>query len=196
MEVFWFIPTHGDGRYLGSSEGARAVDAAYMRQIAQAVDRLGYSGVLLPTGKLLRGRVGSGLLAHPGNGEAQVSRRAPAGLQSPTVAAGMAATFDRISHGRLLINVVTGGDPTENKGDGIFLPHDDRYAVTREFLAVFRDLLAGKVVNFHGEHIRIEDGRLTFPALQKPYPPLYFRRIFGYRNGDCRGDGGQISDMG
>jgi alkanesulfonate monooxygenase len=86
----------------------------------------------------------------------------------------MTATLDRISNGRLLINVVTGGDPVENKGDGIFLSHDDRYAVTREFLAVYSDLLAGKTVNFDGRHIRIEDGRLLFQPLQSPRPPLYF----------------------
>src|SRR5271155_1523579 len=49
--VLWFIPTHGDGRYLGTGFGGRAVDFAYLRQIAQAADALGYFGVLLPTGK-------------------------------------------------------------------------------------------------------------------------------------------------
>ncbi len=48
--LFWFIPTHGDGRYLGSTEAGRATSHAYMRQIAQAADDLGYAGVLLPTG--------------------------------------------------------------------------------------------------------------------------------------------------
>jgi len=86
----------------------------------------------------------------------------------------MAATLDRLSQGRLLINVVTGGDPVENKGDGIFLSHSERYAVTREFLLVFNDLLAGKVVNFRGNHITIEDGRLLFPPVQQPHPALYF----------------------
>ena len=52
------------------------------------------------------------------------------------VAARMTATLDRMSNGRLLVNVVTGGDPVENKGDGIFLGHDERYEVTREFLNV------------------------------------------------------------
>jgi alkanesulfonate monooxygenase len=33
----------------------------------------------------------------------------------------MTATLDQISDGRLLINVVTGGDPVENRGDGIHL---------------------------------------------------------------------------
>src|SRR5207245_11544806 len=83
-------------------------------------------------------------------------------LQSPSVAARMTATLDRVSNGRLLINVVTGGDPVENKGDGIFLAHDERYAMTREFLQIYSDLLAGKTVNFEGGHIRVEDGRLLF----------------------------------
>ena len=38
MNIFWFIPTHGDSRYLGTSEGARAVDADYVRQVATAAD--------------------------------------------------------------------------------------------------------------------------------------------------------------
>ena len=44
MNIFWFIPTHGDSRYLGTSKGARQVDHAYMKQIAVAVDNLGYDG--------------------------------------------------------------------------------------------------------------------------------------------------------
>src|SRR5690606_39327111 len=51
MEIFWFIPTHGDGRYLGTTLGGRETNLAYLRQIAQAADQLGYAGVLLPTGK-------------------------------------------------------------------------------------------------------------------------------------------------
>ena len=50
-DILWFLPTHGDGRYLGTSHGARQVDLAYLRQIAQAADDLGYYGVLLPTGR-------------------------------------------------------------------------------------------------------------------------------------------------
>jgi alkanesulfonate monooxygenase len=96
------------------------------------------------------------------------------GLQSPGVAARMTASLDRLSNGRLLINVVTGGDPVENAGDGVFLDHDARYAVTREFLDVYRDLLAGNTVNFEGRHIRIKDGRLLFAPVQSPRPPLYF----------------------
>ena len=172
--VLWFLPTHGDGRYLGASIGGRNVDLHYLRQIAQAADDLGYYGVLLPTGRSCEDSwvVASALAPLTDSLRFLVAVRP--GLQSPTVAARMTATHDRISGGRLLINVVTGGDPVENKGDGIFLSHDERYEVTREFLAVYRDLLAGGVVNRRGKHISIEDGRLLFPPLQQPHPPLYF----------------------
>ena len=51
LNIFWFLPTHGDGHYLGTSQGARAVDHGYLQQIAQAADRLGFGGVLIPTGR-------------------------------------------------------------------------------------------------------------------------------------------------
>jgi alkanesulfonate monooxygenase len=172
--VLWFLPTHGDGRYLGTSIGGREVDLPYLRQIAQAADDLGYYGVLLPTGRSCEDSwvVASALAPLTERLRFLVAVRP--GLLSPTLAARMTATLDRISGGRLLINVVTGGDPVENTGDGIFLSHDERYEVTREFLAVYRELLAGNSVNRRGKHIRIEDGRLLFPPLQRPHPPLYF----------------------
>lgn len=51
LNMFWFLPTHGDGRYLGTEEGARPVDYGYLQQIAQTADRLGFTGVLIPTGR-------------------------------------------------------------------------------------------------------------------------------------------------
>jgi alkanesulfonate monooxygenase len=96
------------------------------------------------------------------------------GLISPAVAARMAATFDRLSGGRLLINVVTGGDPVELAGDGLHLSHDRRYELTDEFLTVWRSLASGEQTNFQGEYLDIRDGKLLFPPVQKPHPPLWF----------------------
>lgn len=41
INVFWFLPTHGDGHYLGSSEGARAVDYSYLQQLPKRLTGLG-----------------------------------------------------------------------------------------------------------------------------------------------------------
>lgn len=174
MEIFWFIPTHGDGRYLGTREGARAVTYSYCKQIAQAADELGYSGVLLPTGKSCEDAwiVASTLIPVTDKLKFLVAMRP--GLISPTLAARMSATLDRFSKGRLLINVVAGGDPVELAGDGLFLSHDERYELTGEFLDIWRKELEGEEVNFEGEHLRIEGGKALYPSIQKPYPPLYF----------------------
>ncbi len=174
MHLFWFIPTSGDGRYLSSNNGARANEIGYLRQIAQAADTLGYEGVLLPTGRFCEDAwiVAASLLPVTQRLKFLVAIRP--GLSSPALAARMAATFDRISGGRLLINVVTGGDPVELAGDGIHLGHDERYALTDEFLEVWRQLLSGEKVNFAGRHLDIQDGFNAFPPVQQPYPPLYF----------------------
>lgn len=172
--VLWFLPTHGDGRYLGTSLGGRQVDFSYLRQVAQAADDLGYYGVLLPTGRSCEDSWIVASAVAPFTKRLRYLVAVRPGLQSPSVAARMTATLDRITGGRLLINVVTGGDPVENKGDGIFLSHDKRYDVTREFLDVYAALLEGKTVDYKGEHIAIEDGRLLFQPVQKPRPQLYF----------------------
>lgn len=174
IKVLWFLPTHGDSRYLGTSEGGRAVDLPYLRQVAQAADALGYYGVLLPTGRSCEDSWVVASALAPLTKQLRFLVAVRPGLQSPTLAARMTATLDRISEGRLLINVVTGGDPVENKGDGIFLSHDERYEVTREFLDIYKAVLRGDSVDFTGKHFKIGDGRLLFPPHQTPHPPLYF----------------------
>jgi alkanesulfonate monooxygenase len=174
INVLWFLPTHGDSHYLGTAIGGRSVDLPYLKQVAQATDTLGYYGVLLPTGRSCEDSwvVASALAPLTERLRFLVAVRP--GLQSPTLAARMTATLDRISGGRLLINVVTGGDPVENKGDGIFASHAERYEITEEFLAVYTAVLRGETVAHEGKHFRIEDGRLLFPPAQAPHPPLYF----------------------
>jgi alkanesulfonate monooxygenase len=174
MKLFWFIPTQGDGRYLGTTHLMRQTDHDYLKQIAQAVDQLGYEGVLLPTGNSCEDAwvVASTLVPVTKRLKFLVAVR-PA-VMSPTLSARMAATFDRFSNSRLLINVVTGGDPEEAKGDGIFLSHDERYEVTDEFLTVWRSAISGRPTTFKGKHIHVEGAKVVYPPLQSPHPPLYF----------------------
>jgi alkanesulfonate monooxygenase len=174
MNVFWFIPTHGDSRYLGVTTGGRAVTLPYLKQVAQAVDELGFTGALLPTGRSCEDSwvVASSLISVTSRMKFLVAVRP--GLSSPSQAARMAATFDRLSNGRLLINVVTGGDPVELAGDGLHLNHTERYELTDEFLTIWRDLLEKGEANFSGDYLTIDNGKLLYPPVQQPYPPLYF----------------------
>jgi alkanesulfonate monooxygenase len=174
MEIFWFIPTNGDFRQFNNSEGSRPATYNYCKQIAQAVDDLGYTGVLLPTGKTCEEGfiVASTLIPLTEKLKYLVAVRP--GLMSPSFAARMSATLDRFSNGRLLINVVAGGDPVEMAGEGVFLDHDERYELTEEFLTIWRQLFTEQEVTLEGEYLRIEGGQLPYSTVQKPYPPLYF----------------------
>jgi alkanesulfonate monooxygenase len=174
ISALWFLPTFGDGRYLGSPESARAGDFPYLKQIALAADSLGFEGVLIPTGRSCED---SWLLASalaPLTERLRFLVAVRPGVLSPTQAARMTATLDRLSNGRVLINVVSGGDPQENRGDGLFWSHAERYRAAEEFLNVYTRILAGESVTFSGEYIRVEDARVSFPPVQRPRPPLYF----------------------
>lgn len=174
LDIHWFIPTHGDGRYLGTAVGGRALTADYLRQLAGAIDQLGYAGALLPTGKSCEDAwiTAASLIAVTKRMKFLVAIRP--GISSPGMAARMAATFDRLSGGRLLVNVVTGGDPTELAGDGLHLNKQERYELTDEFLTVWRRVMQQERVDFEGQHLTVTGAKLLFPPVQDPYPPLYF----------------------
>ena len=173
LDLFWFLPTGGDGRYLGSTVGQRTIDHRYLRAIAGAADSLGYGGVLIPTGRGCEDAwtVGASLLSQTERLRFLVAVRP--GMTLPAEAARQAATFDRMSEGRLLVNVVSGGTPVDLAGDGLRLGHDERYAQTTEFLQIFRGLLSGETVDFEGKYLFAKGGKLLFPPVQRPYPPLY-----------------------
>jgi alkanesulfonate monooxygenase len=174
MQLFWFFPTLGDGRYLGTSKGARPVTLSYLQQIAGAIDELGFSGALLPTGRGCEDAWVTASALIPSTKRLKFLVAVRPGLSSPALAARMAATFDRFSEGRLLINVVTGGDTSELAADGVHLSHDGRYELTDEFLEVWRRLSRGERVDFRGNHLHIEGGQLAVLPVQRPHPPLYF----------------------
>ena len=178
MKLFWFIPTHGDSRYLGTSKGARAASFDYFKQVAVAADTLGFEGVLLPTGRSCEDSwvVASSLIDATRRLKFLVALRP--GLVQPSQSARMAATFDRLSGGRLLVNLVTGGDPEELEGDGLFLSHQERYQASREFLTIWRELLThshdSTPYDFEGRHLSVKGGKVLYPPLQRPYPPVFF----------------------
>jgi alkanesulfonate monooxygenase len=173
LKVFWFIPTHGDGRFLATAAGGRPATFEYYSQVARAADNLGYEGVLLPTGRGCEDAwvTAAGLAALTQRLKFLVAIRP--GLVSPTLAYRMATTFDRQTRGRILLNVVTGGDTEEMYGDGLFLSHDERYEQTDEYLSIWRALDRGETVDHAGKYYRLQGARDLFRSFQ-PHIPLYF----------------------
>jgi alkanesulfonate monooxygenase len=179
MPVHWFLPTAGDSHGITSGgQAASTVDTerppelGYLALVARAAERLGFAGVLTPTGTFCEDAwlTTAALIAETSTLKFLVAFRP--GFLSPTLAAQMAATYQRISGGRLMLNIVTGGEPAEQRRFGDFLDHDQRYARTAEFVEVLRGAWSGTPFDYAGAHYRVEGA--TVRAVPDPVPPLFF----------------------
>jgi len=155
LNLFWFIPTSGDGRYLGTELGHRPADPRYLRELAVAADRLGFGGVLLPTGKNCEDSWVTAAGIAPLTERLRFLVAIRPGNASPSFYARQAAALDRLSNSRLLLNLVAGGSAAELAGDGIFLDHDTRYAQADEFLTIWRKLMSGETVDHDGRFLKL-----------------------------------------
>ncbi|MFY4749567.1 FMNH2-dependent alkanesulfonate monooxygenase [Aliarcobacter butzleri] len=178
LNIFWFIPTFGDNRYLGSKEQSRVSDFDYVKQVAIAVDTLGYDGVLIPTGRSCEDPfvVASSLIGVTQKLKFLVALRP--GLLQPALAARIASTLDRFSNGRVAFNLVAGGDKDELEGDGLFQDSDERYETASEFVDLWKEILEAsyekKLVNFDGKYYKTKNAKLLYPPVQRPHPALFF----------------------
>ncbi|WP_213452054.1 LLM class flavin-dependent oxidoreductase [Rhizomonospora bruguierae] len=181
LTFHWFLPTYGDSRDIvdgghgvpvGSAGGSRPPTVAYLGQIARTAEQLGFVGALTPTGAWCEDAWLTTAMLTGVTERLKFLVAFRPGLLSPTLAAQMAATFQRQSQGRLLLNVVTGGEGAEQRAYGDLLDKDARYARTDEFLRVVRALWRGETVTFTGAHLRVEQARLH--QVPDPVPPVYF----------------------
>lgn len=174
LDFLWFVPSGGDSRYLASPLGERPPTPDYLRQVAVAADKLGYYGVLMPTGAMCADAWITAASIASVTERLRLLVALRPGLTAPAEAVRQAAALDRLSNGRALLNVVTGGSPVTLAQDGIFLGHTERYEQTAEFLDIWRKLARGETVTQHGKYLSIEDGRLLFPFVQEPHAPVWF----------------------
>ena len=86
------------------------------------------------------------------------------GLFSPTMFVQQINTLSALIQGRILLNIVAGYSPEEQRAYGDFLSHDERYERTEEFLAVCRALWESRgEVNYSGKYYRVEKASLKTP---------------------------------
>ncbi|MEO8458650.1 MAG: LLM class flavin-dependent oxidoreductase [Chloroflexota bacterium] len=186
IDVHWFLPTSGDGRSVTDFfpdpsqhfvSRPRPADFDYMRQIAQAADKLGFVGVLTPTGVTCEDAWLMCAAVAPFTEHLRYLVAFRPGFVLPTLAAQMAATLQRISNGRTLINIVTGGDSADQRSYGDYLDHDSRYDRTAEFIDVFRRCFSPERFDYNGAHYQVERGGLRTPVGRDGLPdapPVYF----------------------
>ncbi|CAL9644994.1 LLM class flavin-dependent oxidoreductase [Streptomyces sp. Tu 3180] len=181
LTFHWFLPTNGDSRHVvggghgtpaSPSGGDRPPTVAYLSQIARAAEHLGFVGALTPTGAWCEDAWLTTAMVSQASERLKFLVAFRPGLVSPTLAAQMASTFQRQTGGRLLLNVVTGGESHEQRAYGDFLDKDARYRRTGEFLRVVRELWQGRTVTLDGEHLSVREAALA--RVPDPVPEVYF----------------------
>jgi FMNH2-dependent dimethyl sulfone monooxygenase len=92
----------------------------------------------------------------------------------PALLAKQAANIDRISRGRLSLNVVSSWWASEARMYGVpFDQHDERYARTSEWLDVVSGLWREPVFSFEGKYYRVDQTVLEPKPARSPRPTLY-----------------------
>ncbi|MEU8665412.1 LLM class flavin-dependent oxidoreductase [Streptomyces anulatus] len=186
----WFLPTGSDGRTLTTgmrgthgpghetnaaaptADRHRSPDLRYLTQIALAAEHTGFDSILTPAGTFNEDPwITCAALAQATERLKFLVALRPDSI-SPVLAAQMAATFQRQSGGRLLLNVVTGGDPAEQARFGDHLDKAARYARTDEWLTVLRGTWAAEPFDHAGPHYDVT-GATVFSPPTLP-PGVYF----------------------
>src|SRR6204780_4834672 len=177
LRFHWFLPTNGDGRDIvggghgvatGTADSNRPASIAYLGKIARSAEQLGFEGALTPTGAWCEDAwLVTAMLTEVTERLKFLVAFRP-GQISPTLSAQMASTFQRQSKGRLLLNVVTGGETAEQRAYGDFLDKEQRHERPGEFLDIVPRLWQGETVTRQGRHLHVEGAKLPGPP---PPPP-------------------------
>jgi len=187
IKLHWYLPTHGDGRTLllaGDSSqtdllthsqparpGHRPPTLAYLGQVARAAEQAGFDAALTPTGTWCDDAwITCAALSQMTERLRFLVAFRPGSIH-PTLAAQQVATFQRHTGGRLLLNVVTGGNDVEQRRFGDDLDKDGRYVRTDEFLTILRGAWSGEPFSFRGSHLWA-DGATALAVEQQP--DIYF----------------------
>ncbi len=175
LKLHWFLPTGGDSRdVLPSTDkpGQRQPDLAYLAQVAQAADQHGFEAMLTPCGTGCEDAWITTATLVPLTRRIKFLVAFRPGILSPTLAAQMASTYQRMSGGRMLVNVVTGAEPRELHRFGDFADKASRYRRTGEFLTIMRHAWTGEPIDYDGEHYTVTGA--TTRAVPDPVPEIYF----------------------
>ena len=196
VDIYWRLPSHGDpsttrnaslvrGDWTPTTEGSVApglrhgeVDAFsyvdHLADIARAAESAGFVGGLIPSFPMTDDPwiISSALAEETKTFRFMIAFQP--GFANPVHVAHMSSSLQRLSHGRLVFNIITGGGGPEQAWWGDLVAHDDRYTRTKEFLDVLHGVWHGDGFEHRGRFYDITDGGLARPLRGEPFPEIYF----------------------
>ena len=146
----------------------------YLLEVAKAAEISGFDGALIPSFPDSEDPwvIASSIARHTKTLRFMIAYQ-PCWL-NPLYAAKASASLQRLSGGRLLFNIITGGGGPQQLWWGDRIAHDDRYTRTTEFLDVLKGVWNGGPFSYQGKFFQIEEAGLPEPLAGQVFPELYF----------------------
>ncbi|MDK4252129.1 LLM class flavin-dependent oxidoreductase [Corynebacterium propinquum] len=169
ITLHWYLPTYGDSRQIiagghggGIYHGEREPTLDYLTQIALAAEANGFESLLTPTGQWCADSwvTDAALLARTSRIKFLIAFRP--GLVSTPLIAQQTQTLQELSGGRVLLNVVVGGEDIEQRAYGDYTTKEQRYARADEALALAQDLWTSQEpITRQGTYETVENAQLA-----------------------------------
>jgi alkanesulfonate monooxygenase len=139
-------------------------DLGPQAEFCRAAEQAGMTGLLVDVGMAKPDPILLAAALGPRTETIQFIVAYRSGMIPPTTFAQQLNTLSHLTGGRFSLNIVAGHSPGEQRAYGDFLPHDDRYERTGEFLEVCHRLWSGAgPISFEGRFYRVEGARLNTP---------------------------------
>lgn len=154
------------------------IDPDYLIRFTEAHEQAGFDAVLVgySSASAEGFQVAQFAAAHTDRIRFLVAHRP--GFVAPTLAARKAATFDNLTRGRLMLHIITGGSDFEQRRDGDFVTHDDRYARTDEYIEVMKlAWTSAAPFDYAGKYYQFERAFSEVRCHQEPHVPVYFGEV-------------------
>ena len=151
------------------------IDAQYITDFSKAHEASDFDAVLI--GHSSSSADGFAIAQHVAYGtqKLKILLAHRPGFAAPTQAARRVATLDNLIQGRLLLHIITGGVDADQRRDGDFLGHDERYQRTDEYLQIMREVwTASAPIDFEGKYYQVRRASSEVQAAQHPHVPLWF----------------------
>lgn len=169
----WFLPTFGDTTAF--ADPSKRIDASpeLFDDVVDATENGGFHYMLMPVSPTCweASVLASYYVARTKRISPLVAIRA--GYCNPTHSAKVFATLDRMSRGRICLNLIAGLNDKETEADGITDSKVVRYEKMDEEVSVMKRLWTNdKPAPFEGKHFHVSQVIEPKPV-QKPYPPFF-----------------------
>ncbi|HEY1413540.1 MAG TPA: LLM class flavin-dependent oxidoreductase [Rhodopila sp.] len=162
LEFGWFLPTWGDTTCYGDREAFIPPSAALFDRVILAAEAARFEYFLIPVDTACWEAWISAAMAVAKTQRITALVAARPGYINPVQLARMGATFDRLSGGRLAVNLIAGQSEADTAADGIVLAKEDRYALMDEDVSIMKALWSTRApVNFEGRFHTLKGARIS-----------------------------------